>query len=380
MDGANFSIEHKERIMDLLDRRSDLIVDRWQKAIKLNESDPFYEDIISNVKNSIRLMKIFFRKPNKELVSALTEKIAIERIEAKADLGHFIRNINAGRKIILDLIVDENFDQKTAYIGIVSINRFIDSYIYYAITHFTKMKDQIIREKTEFIQDMHSDRLSILGQISASFAHEFRNPLTAIKGFISLLAKNPELDAQSKYYVSIIDKEMDSLEDKVSQFLYLSKMKGLGDDIAVFDLTTLVKEMIHFMYPRFVVEAIKVENSIESDINVSGVVEQIKQVILNIMNNAVEELSEICGHREIIVNVHRIENAARVTIINNGRKIPSHILENIFHPFISTKELGTGLGLAVCKDIIEEHHGEIRVFSREDKTAFEFTLPIADVK
>lgn len=378
MREAILSLEQKEKVMTLLDEKAHVILDRWLEITMLDKNDPFYEDIINNVRNSIRLMKIYFRKPQKGLVSSLTEKIAAERIEAKVDLGEFVKNINVGRGIILDLMVAAEIDQQTTLVGITTINRFIDSYIYYSITHFNKLQTRIISEKTKFIQEMHGDRLTILGQISASFAHEFRNPLTAIKGFISLLEKNLELDDQSNYYFSIINKEMGSLEDKVSQFLYLSKMNGLNDDIIVFDLPATIQEMIHFMYPRFLGEAIKVETDMVKVLNASGVVEQIKQVILNIMNNAVEELIEYNGGRIIKVTAHQIDNTACVTIKNNGRKIPSHILENIFQPFISTKELGTGLGLAVCKDIIEKHGGEITVTSKEGETAFQFTVPLGD--
>ncbi|MBM7643995.1 signal transduction histidine kinase [Scopulibacillus daqui] len=367
-----------EQIIALLEQNPDIFINKWLEKTRFNQADPFYEDVIYNANYTARLLAVYFRKQNKKLISRLTEKIVSERIEANVDLSDFTKNINIAREVVNELIVEKISDPATVLHGITVVNRFFDVYLYFAVVNYTKKKDQIINEKSMFINEMHSDRLSILGQISASFAHEFRNPLTSIKGFISLLERKLPLDEQSKYYFSIINKEMDSLEDKVTQFLYLSKMRGLGDDMTIFNISSLLKEMINFMYPRFVVESIKVDQEIKKNLFVKGVEEQIKQVVLNIMNNAVEELSEFCGDRQIRVEAGLDGEYIYVDIINNGRKIPSHIIDSIFEPFISTKELGTGLGLSVCKQIIEKHEGEISVSTTEEETSFRFTLPKAE--
>ncbi|MFC7393118.1 ATP-binding protein [Scopulibacillus cellulosilyticus] len=375
---TKLNVKQFEQIINLLENNPEIFINKWLEKSQFDKSDPFYEDVIYNALYTARLLAVFFRRPNKKLISNLTEKIVAERIEAKVDLSDFVKNINIAREIVNQLMVNTIDNQSAVLEGIAVTNRFFDAYLYYAVVNYTKKKDQIINEKSMFINEMHNDRLTILGQISASFAHEFRNPLTSIKGFISLLERNPSLDEQSKYYFSIISKEMDSLEDKVTQFLYLSKMRGLGDDMAIFNLSSLLKEMINFMYPRFVVEAIKVNQDIKKNLFTNGIKEQIKQVVLNIMNNAVEELSEFCGDREIRINANADEQYIYVNISNNGRKIPSHILDSIFEPFISTKELGTGLGLSVCKQIIEKHEGKISVSTTEEETAFQFVLPRAD--
>jgi signal transduction histidine kinase len=362
--------------MKFLEQRTEEILENWIKKTGLQFIDPFYHEIISNVQKSLRLMKIYIRRPNQSLINVLTMKIASERIEAKADLNIFVQNINIGKQIILDMIACSELKEEDKLYGMIQINRFIDTYLNHAITNFTSMQNEIISNKSTFIKEMHKDRLTILGQISASFAHDFRNPLTSIKGFIHLLEKDLQLDDKSKYYFSIINKEMASLEDKVSQFLYQSKVQNLGNDARKFDIISLIAEMIQFMYPKFVTEGIDVKTEFPGPVHVMAVVEQIKQVVLNILNNAVEELSEITQQRRMNIKVAIRDKMAVVALTNNGKKIPSYILENIFEPFISTKSLGTGLGLAVCKEIIEKHGGQISVVSDDDSTTFYFSLPI----
>ncbi len=369
--------EANKAIRGLLEKKAEEILETWINKTGLKLSDPFYDEIISNVKNSLRLIKIYINRPSQAMINLLTLKIASERIEAKADLSIFIQNINIGKQIIFDMMIDSELDEAEKLSGIKKINQFFDTYLYHAVTNFTRMQNEIISNKSTFIKEMHKDRLTILGQISASFAHEFRNPLTSVKGFLKLLEKGLSLDEQSKYYFTIINTEMNSLEEKVSQFLYQSKVQNLMNDARKFDLIDLMAEMIHFMNPKFVSESIKVETDFPGPVNVLVVFEQMKQVILNILNNAVEELSEGAAlNRRLIIKVEIREGMAMVSITNNGKKIPPHVLENIFEPFISTKNLGTGLGLAVCKEIIEKHNGQISVISDDNHTTFSFWLPL----
>ncbi|MGE6300070.1 sensor histidine kinase, partial [Guptibacillus hwajinpoensis] len=165
--------------------------------------------------------------------------------------------------------------------------------------------------------------------------------------------------------------------EKVSQFLFLSKMRGSDDRPLSLNLSGLLRYTIEILYPRLLESKIEVETAINPDIPLFGVEEQIKQVILNIMINSIEELNENkIDHRKIEMRAK--ENHGRITIeiSNNGRQISSHLVESIFQPFISTKKLGTGLGLSVCKQIIEKHEGVISVRSNPEQTTFVIELPV----
>jgi signal transduction histidine kinase len=355
------------------------IVAMWLDHVLLPQNDPFYNEVKKNGYQTIEELIYFLESGSLERVGNLTTKMAKERIEAKANIGDFVHNINIGRSIVYELLMCSLLKEKEKGDGVLLMQRFFDHMLLLSVEHYTSLKDSIIESKNQFIQEMHHDRLTMLGQIAASFAHEFRNPLTSVKGFIYLLQRELEKTEQSEYYFEIIQNEMMSLEEKISQFLYLSKMRGLEDKLILVPFTTLVREMLEFMYPRFTETNIIVKEKMDEEIYVEGDSSQIKQVLLNILVNAVEELSEWNGERKIDVSIKTIKgNKVELSICNNGNPIPDYLLDNVFQPFVTTKTLGTGLGLSVCKQIVEKHNGSIEVNSKEEFTCFTIAFPIAN--
>lgn len=365
--------EEVHQLVDLFHTNHDTILSEWLKLASISDDDPFREEVTVNGGHTIRLIVAYIKDPNTDLISQLTKKVARERVEAKVGISEFISNINLGRSIVYRVFSRIDISESNQMKYLLVVNDFFDLYMYHAITEYTRVKDSIIRNKNQFIQEMHSDRLSILGQVAASFAHEFRNPLTSIKGFIQMIEK--ESSSETDTYFKIIKQELDSLEGKITQFLYLSKMKGLDDQSEEFEIGRVVKNMLEFLYPRFLDENINVYHELDKNLFIYGVEEQIKQVLLNILNNAVEELSEVEENRMVNVKLFNQDGFIHLSISNNGPMIPEHLLEDIFEPFISTKQLGTGLGLSVCKQIVEKHKGSIQVISNEQETSFLLTFP-----
>ncbi|WP_257349197.1 histidine kinase N-terminal domain-containing protein [Pseudalkalibacillus decolorationis] len=373
------SLEETGQLIELLHNHHDAILEEWLKVVSISPQDPFYNEIIKNGGHTIRLVTTYVEDPETPLVQNLTKKIARERVEAQVNIEEFISNINMGRSIVYRVLSKTNVPKDKQLRFMLLINDFFDSYMYHAITEYSKLKDSIIKNKSRFIQEMHSDRLSILGQVAASFAHEFRNPLTSIKGFIQLIERETPPGVESASFFKIINREMESLQEKITQFLYLSKMKGIDDESEVFSFTDVVQDMLSFMYPRIVDEQINVNSEIEEQLTVFGVEEQLKQVVLNILCNAVEALSETVERERIIdLKLYNEGEVLYLLIANNGSKIPTHLLEDIFEPFISTKQLGTGLGLSVCKQIVEKHLGKIQVNSTDQETTFLLCFPKAN--
>ncbi len=367
----NFNKSFVNLFSMFLKKVEEKILDKWLETAKISKQDPFYDEIIENGKRTIHLIDMYMETKEVAPIIELTKKIARERIEANINISEFVQNINIGCSIVIGIIVEsDDLVEEDKLLAIMVVNQMFDSYVYYAVKEYTNLKDSIISEKSKFIKEMHHDRLTILGQIAASFAHEFRNPLTSIKGFISLLEEKYKDDQESNFYFSVLDQEMISLQDKVSRFLFLSKTKGLDDEMKRFDLSKVATMMVEFMYPRFVDEKIEVRSSIQEECYIYAVEEQIKQILLNILNNAVEELTEQNENRKIEIELKAVKDKVEVEISNNGKMIPAHLVENIFEPFVTTKNLGTGLGLAVVKQIVEKHDAVISVQSNEDKTIF----------
>ncbi|KMM38936.1 histidine kinase N-terminal domain-containing protein [Guptibacillus hwajinpoensis] len=370
--------QFKEHLAVFLESSQPIILNKWLAIVRLSPDDPYYKEVIKNGKRTVELISRYIRNPDENWIQKLTKKIAKERINANVNIGEFVANINSGRSVVISVLKESSFDRKELSTALEIINNYFNAYLYHSVTEYTKLKDSIIQDKNKFIQEMHSDRLTILGQLGASFAHEFRNPLTSIKGFLKLLEDDyEESNKVRKHYFEILNGEMKNLEEKVSQFLFLSKMRAIDDKPLSINLSGLLRYTIEIVYPRLLESKIEVETSIEPDIPLFGVEEQIKQVILNIMINSIEELSDSRPkNRKIIMKAK--ENLGRIIIeiTNNGRQIPSHIVESIFEPFISTKKLGTGLGLSVCKQIIEKHEGVISVRTNRKETTFVIELPI----
>ncbi|KSU84812.1 His Kinase A (phospho-acceptor) domain-containing protein [Fictibacillus enclensis] len=373
VEQLDFAIHH-------LRTHHEIIVSEWLDRAMIKKADPFYTEVMRNGSTTIHLLCQYLENPDVELIKDFTKKIAPERIEAKTDISEFVFNINSGRQIVHERIFIPDFGPNEQRWISLMINQFFDHLLYFAIQEFSELNDLIIENKNQFIQEMHNDRLTILGQIAASFAHEFRNPLTSIKGFIYLLNSELTPSPKTDYYTSIINSELENLQEKISQFLLLSKMKGLDDLISIFDLSACLHEMIDFMYPRFLEAKINLTANIAPNLKVEGDKDQLKQVILNILNNAVEELCDLPEERIIHVSAFLMGSRIGLEISNNGSQIPAHLLENIFEPFITTKELGTGLGLSVCKQIVEKHNGLIIVSSNEEQTIFSISLPQAQEK
>ncbi|MDR7071979.1 histidine kinase N-terminal domain-containing protein [Fictibacillus barbaricus] len=371
-------IKGNKKLAQFLEEQKSNIVDMWIGHVLLPQNDPFYTEVKLNGYQTIDELIYFLESGSLEHVVKLTTKIAKERIEAKANIGDFVHNINIGRSIVYELLMCSLLNEQEKGEGVLLMQRYFDHLLLLSVEHYTALKDSIIENKNQFIQEMHHDRLTMLGQIAASFAHEFRNPLTSVKGFIYLLQRELEKTEQSEYYFEIIQNEMLSLEEKISQFLYLSKMRGLEDNLVKVPFTALIKKMFEFMYPRFTEANIIVQLKIKEDVYIEGDSSQIKQVLLNILVNAVEELSEWKGERKIEVSLIEKNSHVELSICNNGNPIPEYLLENVFQPFVTTKSLGTGLGLSVCKQIVEKHNGTIEVKSKEEFTCFTITFPIAE--
>lgn len=367
----SFSQSFVNRFSLFLKQVEEKLLAKWLESAKISKQDPFYDEVIENAKHTIHLIDLYIETKEVAPIIELTKKIARERIEANINISEFVENINIGRSIVTAICMEtDRLVEEDKLLSIMVVNQMFDSYVYYAVKEYTNLKDSIISEKSKFIKEMHHDRLTILGQIAASFAHEFRNPLASIKGFISLLEKKYRDDQESHFYFSVIDQEMISLQDKISRFLYLSKTKGLDDEMIIFNLSKVANMMIEFMYPRFVDEKIKVRSSIQEECYIFAVEEQVKQILLNILNNAVEELTERKDNRKIDIELKAVNDKVEVEISNNGKMIPAHLVDNIFQPFVTTKDLGTGLGLAVVKQIVDKHDAVISVESNMDKTTF----------
>ncbi len=216
-----------------------------------------------------------------------------------------------------------------------------------------------------------SEMLSVIGQLAAGVAHEIRNPLTSLKGFVQLLDSHV---TDKREYLSIMLSELNRIEYIIREFLVLAKPQDVVYQKR--DVRPMLEHIIALGETHAILHSVEIQLAIaEADLPPVNCEEnQLKQVFLNLLKNAIEAMPQggqvrvevLCEQDETIV----------VRIVDQGCGIPEEKISKLGEPFFTTKETGTGLGLMVSYKIIHNHGGTITVKSREQQgTTFEIRLP-----
>lgn len=344
----------------------------WRQQMKIADDDKYIDCVEQNGLAVFTLVKeALLQSWPGEMVERLANKIAKERAEMNAGIGALVYNVNLGRRLIINhaLAAPLSVDELAPLID--HMNELFDQFLFHAVTKYNELKEKELHEKNALIARSHQDRLTLLGQMSSSFVHEFRNPLTAIIGFIQLLKfEHPHLP-----YLDIIDHELQQLKFRISQFLHASRKEIVESEKETFSLHQLLEEIIEFLYATIVDSDVDLSVAIDESIHIFAYKDQLRQVLVNILLNSIEALKEREKPRRINIAARCQDGSIIIEIANNGPSIPADIVETIFEPFFTTKKLGTGIGLYICKKVIEDHGGDIRCSSDEDMTTFSIRLP-----
>lgn len=241
------------------------------------------------------------------------------------------------------------------------------------ITIITDETEKILlqkeRERQSYLQD--------LGQMAASIAHEIRNPMTSLKGFIDLLKESVK-DEHTNYF-SIIDSELQRMDTILSDFLYLSKPKV--DTYDPVCLVEVVNSVIDLMQYTAITKNIILQHefNVMDDYRIIGNKIRLQQVIINLVKNSIEAMPN--GGIIRIRLVATGKEHMQLIIKDQGLGMQEETKRNLFQPFYSTKETGTGLGLPLVKKIVEEHKGQIDIDSIVGEgTKFTISFPIVPIE
>jgi PAS domain S-box-containing protein len=224
-------------------------------------------------------------------------------------------------------------------------------------------------------QLLHAEKLSAVGKLSASIAHEINNPLFGIRNVLALLLDKGQLNNSNQEFARLAVAECDRIKDLIKNLQDFNRpTSGIMTTV---DLTTTIDNMLMLTKKEMKNKGITIKTDYEPDMPpIQAVSDQIKQVLLNLLNNAMES----CGPgSRIIISTRKISNQAIIKIADTGNGIPAENLPHIFEPFFTTKAAvkGTGLGLSVSYGIIKRHQGDIKVESKPGQgTVFTITLPI----
>ncbi|MBT2638745.1 PAS domain S-box protein [Bacillus sp. ISL-39] len=227
------------------------------------------------------------------------------------------------------------------------------------------------RKKSEEIL-LQSEKLSIVGELAAGVAHEIRNPLTTIKGFVQLYGKENGANEINSLLLS----ELERIETITSEMLSLGKPQAIQLNQA--NLCDLIDHTVEFLSPQANMKNIQFSRSyLGTDFFITCEKNQIKQVFLNIFKNAMEAMPN--GGNIDIKLQKGIDGECIISVQDDGCGIPEELLPRLGEPFYTLKEKGTGLGLMICHKIIKQHNGTISYHSKlNNGTLVEIKLPLTN--
>ncbi len=258
--------------------------------------------------------------------------------------------------------VEVNFRTKSGELktGLLSIEEIEFGSIKYfleAITDLTQQKE-IEKEMAKL------DRLNMIGQMAAGISHEFRNPITTIRGFIQMLSERKEL-SNIKEYFDIMMEEIDRANSIITEFLTLSKHKTLN--LTKANINICIKKL----FPMIQAGAFNDDKDVQLELSdIPDIVmdeSEIRQLVLNLTRNAID-----ASPRNGTVQIRTYAEGEEVVLAikDCGQGIDTEVLSKIGTPFFTTKEDGTGMGLVICYRIAERHQARIMIDTSSHGTTF----------
>ncbi|WP_164984929.1 ATP-binding protein [Ammoniphilus sp. CFH 90114] len=331
--------EAKEQLESYITHNADgiVILDRDERIIKIN---PAFEKM-----SGWRAGEVLGRKTLPWIPAEYQEEASRFRRQTKTNgsvIGYeAVRLRKNGEPFHVSISVSTIYDRNGHVIGFSGVYRDITE---------QKKTDEFLR---------NTEKLSLVGELAAGIAHELRNPLTTLKGFIHLIKKdNPSS------YLGIMDDELDRIEAITNELLYLAK--PLAAERKTVPIREILEQVTLLLTPQAILHNIQLEAEIDEELPmITCNVNQIKQVFINLMKNAIEAMPS-GGVIRLRVQSQG-EAFVLVSVIDNGMGIPEERMEKLGQPFYSLKEKGTGLGLTICKKIVQEHNGDLSFESEMGK-------------
>lgn len=333
------------------------------KVIFFNEASEILTDISSAAAVGQPLEQIFKREP---WLVELVRKTHPPRQKRARGEGDFISRW--GRKIPVGVTVSPLQDRHGHFVGTILL-----------------LRD--IKRRKELEEDLkRADRLVLMGTLGAGLAHEIRNPLGGIKGAAQLLRRSADGNSSVREFTDIMIREVDRVNQLIEQLLDLSRPAEL--DLAAVNIHEVLEDVLLLESQSIGDKEIHIKKWFDPSLPpIRGDRARLTQVFLNLVKNAFQAMTRgtlgVTTRLETDYHVREQDTAPNrfiwVDFTDEGGGIREEDLPHIFSPFFTTKNNGTGLGLATCYRIIKEHGGTIRVESAEGKgSTFRVSLVVAD--
>lgn len=254
-----------------------------------------------------------------------------------------------------------------------AIDIILASYIVRSITlAMTTFSMEILSENVRIRDEVRrAEKFQLVGELAASVAHEIRNPMTVVKGFLQLLIESRQLEDTDRTYVDIAQNELGRAETIISEYLAFAKPQI--NTMKPLDICAAVHRVIEVLHPYSRMRSVEITHDLNERAMVRGDSERFLQCLLNMVKNGIESMP---SGGPLYVQVTKIQNKAVIEIVDRGIGMDQWEVQRLGTPFYSTKTIGTGLGLMSCYRTIHGMGGQIEVGSRKGKgTTFRIFLP-----
>lgn len=218
------------------------------------------------------------------------------------------------------------------------------------------------------------DRMNMVGNMAIAVAHEIRNPMTTIRGYLQFLEIKKEYQADKTRFKLMIE-EIDRANDIIREYLALSREKLA--DLKISSLNSFIESL----FP--LIEADATASKVYVSLELTTIPElfldenEIRQMLLNLVRNSIEAMP---AGGKLIIKTHQATDAVILSIIDDGLGIPEHVLDKLGTPFITTKTTGTGLDLPICYQIAHRHNAHIEINSSPQGTNISVYFSLANLK
>lgn len=360
IEGANENIEIKEKL--LIEQKEFLrkVLDTSPNFIYVKNSKGQYT--LANT----AIAKLYGTRVEKMLLKSETDfNQDAEQVARHMEEDRLVMETLQEKHIGGEVLIDKNEDKKWVLTTKIPL-KLVESNDVHILCIANDITERKLAEETI----RKSDKLTVVGELAAGVAHEIRNPITTIQGFLQFIKPNNK----DERYFDIMLSEIERIKLIINEMLVLSKPQVKKPEMK--DVREICQTIIELFESQANLNNYEIMTEFDSNIpEIWCEANELKQVFVNILKNAMESM--IDGGQIFVQIKKKDEENIVIRFIDQGVGIEQERIDRLGEPFYSTKEKGTGLGLMVSYRIIEQHNGQIKVSSKKNQgTTVDVILPI----
>lgn len=343
------------------------------------------------------ILKVFIdgilQDPFARFVIGICEFFGFSNVEAHNIYGQIFRNnknalLIIGFIILIIIFFYHTLSKITRYLNEIedAVDKIVEEKesLIYLPNELKPMEDKLNQIKLRLKQreEEAKEAEQRKNDLVVYLAHDLKTPLTSIIGYLNLLCDEKEISEELRIkYLSIAIKKANRLEDLINEFFEITRfnMQNIVLEKTKINLSRMMEQLVDEMYPLMYEKELRVKLNLVDNLYILGDSDKLARVFANLLKNAIN-YSFISS--EIKIVMEEVMAGVNIKIKNSGKLIPPHKLKSIFEKFYrldtarTSRTGGAGLGLAIAKEIVELHKGEIRAESSEEYTEFTVFLPI----